>query len=411
MAGAMAGAMANAMAQTAQKRFFGVLYGDKGDGGLLKKLRSVKSSSLTILILILLVFPATMGIIAFPKAFVRFLSHPEPEPEPEILKINQDDWPFDWGFLDGAFSCDLKGSGLTAVRHVMNSTEVQCEAHLRIVMQYPISTKFTFLRQMEIANSFLCNLLHCSVKEIHILQEEPREHNFAAYYIQEIAKLHKYGSRDLAALITKRLPQVLKKVTVVPLGHRVKYIDILKYINKHPQWKGEPILITNADIAVVDGFQNQKMLKAAVQNNSAVVLARWEPDTCRRFLGDKFLGFQKTCNCGDGQHCYDSYLVTYPMPRMLEYLGYHDGIDYEFGGLWNGENVFVIRLQEHGMNLWWGCDYFRLAHNHCSQLRANQVKSDKGEEIYLLGDKKLALPDDIPDFKEQLTTEDFLNLL
>jgi len=76
--------------------------------------------------------------------------------------LSEKHWPFEFGFLDGPMSCDVYGSELNFFQNV------KClhEGSLRVLTQYPISDKFQFQRRMEFANTLLCNLLQCSVKEV-----------------------------------------------------------------------------------------------------------------------------------------------------------------------------------------------------------------------------------------------------
>jgi len=272
-----------------------------------------------------------------------------------------------------------------------------CDAqrYLTIVMQYPIVANFRFHRQMEFANTLLCNLANCNVKYIHLLQESSNQTkaDFKDYFTKQVSNLLPYGSRKVAKLVKRYMSELDERLHVTPLGHRLKYIDLVRYVNKHPEWRGNPVLVTNADVSVSAGFENREYMNIAVQNYTGVALSRYEAIDCGAY-GEHFSGYNKRCHCGEGtDECHDSFIVTYPLPPQLEEKGFLDGIDFEFGGLWNSENVFLQRLHQYGMNLTWDCAVFKLKHHHCSQQRSNQRKDEKGKEMFLYDYPLVDLPE------------------
>ena len=95
-----------------------------------------------------------------------------------------------------------------------------------------------------------------------------------------------------------------------------------RYINKRPEVRGKPVLFTNADVSVSAGFENREYMNIAVQNYTGVVLSRYEAIDCRAY-GEHFSGYQKRCHCGEGtDECYDSFILTYPLPPQLEEKGH-----------------------------------------------------------------------------------------
>mmetsp|Transcript_13233 Transcript_13233/g.18322 ORF Transcript_13233/g.18322 Transcript_13233/m.18322 type:complete len:378 (+) Transcript_13233:474-1607(+) len=301
--------------------------------------------------------------------------------------LSEKHWPFEFGFLDGPMSCDVYGSELNFFQNV------KClhEGSLRVLTQYPISDKFQFQRRMEFANTLLCNLLQCSVKEVHLLLEDS-DMDFKAFFREEVSKILLYGNQNIADFVKKRLLGDImeKKLVLTPLGARVKYLDMLRYVNQHPEWEGEPILFANGDISIGDGFDNKNTLSEMLSNNTAIVHRRYEAKRCEMY-GEYFNGFTAPCDCDVPQVCYDSYLVTYPLPKQLESLGPNDGIDFYMGGLWSSENVFVRRLKQYGMNLVGTCQTMRVKHHHCSQERPNQLKNKDGKEMWIKNQRSLGI--------------------
>ena len=93
-----------------------------------------------------------------------------------------------------------------------------------------------------------------------------------------------------------------------------------------------------------------------------------------------------TCDCRLGMapggshtrilNCFDSYIVRSPLPRALV-----EGsrLDFFVGGQWGSENAWVAELRGAGVNVYSPpCGLFRLAHQHCSQARPNQLRRIDG---------------------------------
>mmetsp|Transcript_20651 Transcript_20651/g.30901 ORF Transcript_20651/g.30901 Transcript_20651/m.30901 type:complete len:396 (+) Transcript_20651:76-1263(+) len=327
-----------------------------------------------------------------------------------IGEVNRENYPFRWGFMDEALACDVSdlNPSIQGMIRMIRGPYETC-GDVRVVMQYPKSDKFHFYRRMEFANALLCNLAQCTVKEIHLLQEDDDDkESFFRFFRAETQQLLQFGSAVVNAHVHSLLSTILEeKVIVHPLGNRIKYIDAVRYVNDHPEWKGKPIILTNGDISISEGFDNQILLKALIANNSGAVLKRYEPRNCD-LLGDYWHGFPTTCDCVDHQGCFDSYLVTYPLPHMLTVLGEKDGIDFRFGGLWNSEDIFVKRLKEYGLKLRSPCLFLQLKHHHCSQSRPTQAKDEHGNERWLADEIKI---DHIEKNVPLMDTEEALRLI
>lgn len=308
------------------------------------------------------------------------------------------DWPFDWGLLEGPLECDWEGDRWFR----RDETAGKCEGHLRVIMQYP-EFNATDIRRTEYTNSLLCTLANPSVKSVHLMLEKGNRDNFLPSLRRSVAELSAYGDAKTARRAQDLARDECRKMDVVALGHRIKYKDLLTFINAHPEWEGEPILATNADISVSSGFGDLSLLKRLVTNGKTMAISRYESSTCG-MLGSYYDGHKFECSCGTTDDvCIDSYLLTYPVSRELESLGFEDGVDFYFGGLWNSENIFIKRMKQFGSQLYNPCHFLRLQHHHCSQSRPNQKKGKNGNEIHLYD--VIETPDEIDDKVPYITKE------
>eukprot|EP00658_Telonema_sp_P-2_P059063 TRINITY_DN4774_c0_g1_i2.p1 TRINITY_DN4774_c0_g1~~TRINITY_DN4774_c0_g1_i2.p1 ORF type:complete len:177 (-),score=38.11 TRINITY_DN4774_c0_g1_i2:41-571(-) len=170
---------------------------------------------------------------------------------------------------------------------------------------------------MEYTNALLCSLSSPAVREVHLLQEDGSggRDKFLKKLRAKVEGLRQYGRRGpyAAEVALDRC----NKLRVVEMGERVKYIHLIKYVNAHPEWAGEPVLATNADISVSSGFESAKLIRRLVSDGKVMVVKRYENDYCH-LLGEYYGGETKRCHCLESSGCADSYLMTYPMPAELE---------------------------------------------------------------------------------------------
>jgi hypothetical protein len=209
----------------------------------------------------------------------------------------------------------------------------QCNSgELRLILQFPEDySRINEMRQMEYANSLLCTLHSSAVSEVLLLQEHLAQEECVAMFRRQVAKLANRGNPTIARYAQRLALDECKKLKVNPLGARIKYIDIVRLINSHPEWAGKPVLATNADISVSSGFDDQALLAKLVSNNRVMAIRRYENRYCH-LLGDYYQPEVKSCHCSENSGCFDSYLMTYPLPRALDSLGFTDGIDFYMGG-------------------------------------------------------------------------------
>mmetsp|Transcript_7949 Transcript_7949/g.11998 ORF Transcript_7949/g.11998 Transcript_7949/m.11998 type:complete len:384 (+) Transcript_7949:48-1199(+) len=270
-----------------------------------------------------------------------------------ISNISSTNYPFRWGFMDGALSCEVLGYP-NILKDINNFAKTPSCGEVRIVMQYPKSTNLLFYRQMEIANALLCNLAQCSVEEIHLLQEDDDTKSFMDFFRSQTEKLLQHGSHHVNNFVRQVMASFLEtKVIVRRIGHRMQPNDATQYINKHPEWEGKPIVMTNADISISKGFENSQLLKRLLRDNSVSIIKRHEPENCH-MLGDYFKKKSVSCSCADRKNCSDSYLLTYPVPEELLKAT-------------ESESSFSSSLlKERGSRLWSPCLSLHLKHHMCT---------------------------------------------
>jgi len=207
-------------------------------------------------------------------------------------------------------------------------------------------------RMREYHQTLSANLAHPQVHSVHVLWER------------------KIPRQWLAALPA---PSLAKLVSTIDHG-RIKFVDAVRYANQH--LVGQVVLLTNADIQL-DGSGFGTLTTDALPHNTVLVPQRSErPCVTQRSDGGPM------CQCSDFAvgsmaNCFDSYIFRAPLPRQLLLGG---ALDFQLGGQWGSENVWVAELRSAGVNVYTPpCNTFGLLHNHCTQSRPNQKSQSESD--------------------------------
>eukprot|EP01061_Rhynchopus_euleeides_P039934 TRINITY_DN68551_c0_g1_i1.p1 TRINITY_DN68551_c0_g1~~TRINITY_DN68551_c0_g1_i1.p1 ORF type:complete len:463 (+),score=157.92 TRINITY_DN68551_c0_g1_i1:3-1391(+) len=258
------------------------------------------------------------------------------------------------------------------------SSEDSCSTgFFTVVMQLPSRlSKFSVRRRVEFMETLYCNLRHPSVKEVHLMSETQRLPNASADVLADMLVTDGQdcsGAPVDAAWLTRYRMDPCNKLRHVRHGKRLTYHGAMEYLTK----KEGLFLVTNSDIAVGDGFDKEHVEQVFSQMpNLAIPLTRYENPGC---LNPKNpTGAETLCDCRTTSgKCLDSYFMQAPLPESIisrkpTPSGVPTDLDFPFGAVQGGENVFVENLVFHGMALQNRCGTMKVHHKHCTHERTGK---------------------------------------
>ena len=232
---------------------------------------------------------------------------------------------------------------------IKNNTK--CAGFITIVQQIPPTFgRFNTRRRVEFMETLFCNLNNPVVKEVHLLEElsgAPLNRSADLF-----ADLSVTEGMDCPGLLRMRQKSGLRmdpcgKLRFISYGLRLTFQGVLEYVSKQEGL----FLASNGDISIGDGFVKTQIDGWFAESPDLVIpITRYEDLECT----NPARPHTYLCDCGTSNgNCMDTYLFKAPIPQAWVYPKPHaDGLstdlEFPFGAITGGENVFMENLVHRG---------------------------------------------------------------